>query len=104
MSDERATLYIDYKGEVFRVKVFENMVGIERQYPHGDNILLSFDDVEHPEARAVLRYDRVWDHFALTQLLERYPFPPRDDLVCDVCGHDLLEDGTCTNSGCIRAV
>jgi hypothetical protein len=70
--DEIAKLYIEYEGKRYRVKVFENTIGIERQ-PNGENILLA--KAEHPDdAGQVYNVESgAWDYWALGLLLKHYP-------------------------------
>ena len=70
--DEIAKLYLDYEGKRYRVKVFENTVGIERQ-PNGQNVLLSKADYPDDAARVYNADTGAWDYWALGRLLKQYP-------------------------------
>jgi hypothetical protein len=98
MIAELAKLYIDFEGKRYRVKVFANTVGIERQ-PNGDNILLSKADHRDDAGRVYNADTGAWDYWALGLLLKRYPdYGPQ--MTCAMCGHELFEDGGCTNHEC----
>ena len=65
--DELAKLYINDDGRAYRIKVFENMIGIERQQPHGDN---RFYDRTDPQI-----YDgHAWNWQAIGSLIARYEY------------------------------
>jgi hypothetical protein len=66
--DELTKLYLRVRGQLYRIKVFETTVGIERQ-PGGQNHIISRDD--YPV------YDEAimaWDYEVLTRLIENYQF------------------------------
>lgn len=63
--DEIAKLYISRDGKTYRLKVFTQSVGIERQ-PQGENILI---------ARPVAIYNSdtgIWGFEAIGELITRY--------------------------------
>jgi hypothetical protein len=73
--DEIAKLYVRFPdGRVYRIKIFEKTVGVERQRPqYGDNILLSKEGDDGQHAAHV--YDAetgIWDIYSLQQLVALY--------------------------------
>jgi hypothetical protein len=44
--DEIAKIYIMQQGNIYRIKVFEKTIGIERQDPREDNVL--FNKADYP--------------------------------------------------------
>ena len=75
MTDELATLYLDYEGQRYRIKVFQNTVGIERQ-PNGENLLLEKEGRPDDVARIYDANTGAWDYHALGRLL--YPDDVRE--------------------------
>jgi hypothetical protein len=67
--DELAKLYIRHDGEVYRFKIFELTITVERQ-PSGENVVF---DKHYSDASTVYNTDTgVWDMGALTRLIEAY--------------------------------
>ena len=62
------TLKIDVYGNLYRVKVFENVVRVERQQPHADN--LEFDLSKYENLYSAM--DNIWNQETLTFLLRHY--------------------------------
>jgi hypothetical protein len=71
IDDEPLTvLYLRFYGKQFRIKVWPETLGIERQ-PDGDNVFLNREEV--PDAD--IAYEgRVWNFDALERLMKSYPF------------------------------
>lgn len=66
--DELAKLYVRYRDERYRIKVFEHFLMVERQ-PGGENQYISFDD----SAVAARAYDvetQEWDIANILSLLD----------------------------------
>jgi hypothetical protein len=67
--DEIAKLYIRHEGEVYRFKIFELTITVERQ-PGGENVMF---DKRYGDASTVYNPDTgVWDMGALTRLIDAY--------------------------------
>jgi hypothetical protein len=62
------TLKIDVYGNLYRVKVFENVVRVERQQPHADN--LEFDLSKYENLYSTM--DNIWNLETLNFLLRHY--------------------------------
>ena len=70
MTDELAKLTIRHDGEVYRFKVFENIVMVERQ-PGGDTRIMG--KAENEDAMGLYeRISGVWDMGALMRLIDAY--------------------------------
>jgi thymidylate kinase len=76
--DELAKLYVSRNGKTYRLKVFAQMVGIERQ-PDGENVLLD------RSTRSTALYNagtQAWNYEAIGELIARYEV----GTLCDVQG------------------
>jgi hypothetical protein len=71
MPDWIARLYIELEGRLFRVKVLENTIWIERQRPHASN--MPFSRQEDELAKQIYQNDtHLWHIESLEQLIWRY--------------------------------
>jgi hypothetical protein len=68
--DEIAKIYLHKNGKVYRVKVFEKTIWIERQRPHGDN--LAFDRSHWNYRGLYWQEDSAWNLDALNELITDY--------------------------------
>jgi hypothetical protein len=71
---ELANLYIQAGAELYRFKVFENMIGIERQTPPGQNCLLP--KTYSPQTFTLYNPQiTAWNLESILALIEAYPYP-----------------------------